>query len=228
MSELEELVDAARELDEAPPPDAERRMWAAIAAAPIAAPVAATATAAAASSGGASSGLLLKLGLGLALVGGGTTAAVVATQPGPEPTTTRVATTVVETEPEPPAPAPEPVIEPSPEVTGPPQPDPEPEKTRPRRRTPPADPGNALAAETKLLRAAKVALSEGRAKSARQRLNEHKRRFPKGELTELRMALEVSTLCALEREGQAQAAAKRFLSRFSGSPLAAKVRQGCG
>ncbi len=227
MSELDDLVGAARELDEAPPPEAEGRMWAAIVA-PIAAPVAATATATAAAGSTATggSGLLLKIGLGLALAGGGTTVAVIATQPSAPEQPTPAPTVTVAPEPAretaaPPA-EPKPVVEP---VEEPAQPAVEPETTPTRRRSPPA--GGGLADETKLLRSAKVALSDGRAKTARKRLAEHKRRFPKGELVELRMALEVSTLCALDRGDQADQVAKRFLSRFPDSALAAKVRQRC-
>ena len=226
MKELEEFVEAANGLDEAPPPDVEERMWAAIAAGPVAATVAETATAAATTAASGGSGLVLRLGLAVALVGGGTTVAVVAMQPdaAPQPATTTAAA-------DEPKSARDSVDTPEPELQSVPQavePVPvQPESSKPAQRRRPSPTGASLADETKLLRAAKFALSQGNARVARRRLSEHKRRFPKGELTELRMALEVSTLCALGRDRQADTVAKRFLSRFPDSALAPKVRQRC-
>ncbi len=228
MTELDELVAAARSLDEAPPPEAETRMWAAIAGAPALAPTAAATGAggaAAASAGKAGSSLLLKITMGLVVVGGGTTAAVVVSSPerasDPVVAPTRV-DGAADVEPPKPEPKPQPVVVETAET----EPDPEPE-TPPTRRTAPVKVRLNLADETKLLRRAKVALSQGKAQTARKRLAEHKRKFPKGELIELRMALEVATLCALGRQSQADAVASRFLKRFPSSALAAKVRQRC-
>lgn len=230
MTELDELVAAARSLDDAPPPEAETRMWAAIAGAPALAPTAAATGAggaAAATAGKAGSSLLLKITLGLVVAGGGATAAVVVNNPD-RPDAPVVESTRVDrpTHVEPPKvdPKPQPAAVETAEI----EPEPEPEPKAPRtRRTPPTKTQPNLAEETKLLRRAKVALSQGQAQTARKRLSEHKRKFPKGELIELRMALEVATLCALNREQQADAAAGRFLKRFPSSALAAKVRQRC-
>lgn len=228
MSELDELVAAARSLDEAPPPGAEPRMWAAIAGAPAIAPTAAAtgaSGAAAATAGKTGGSLLLKIMLGVTVIGGGTAAAVVSRTPDPS---TDNAIEPAPTEPSARAERPAPDPTPPPTPVEPNQVEPEPQATPPRtRRTAPPKSRPNLADETKLLRQAKVALSQGRAGSARKRLAEHKRRFPTGELIELRMALEVSTLCALDRDSQADAVASRFLKKFPSSALATKVRQRC-
>lgn len=256
MTELDKLVSAAKSLDEDAPDEAGERMWAKIAgrvavagaatavavkgtsAASAATGTAATGTTAATT---ASAGLsLAKVGLGLAFVGSvGIGVGVVALQTDAEPAAVEVATEsrAVPTAP-PVAPAPREVVRPEPEPE--PEPDieiiddPPPVRTPSRSRgarTPKPDakitPATALAEESNLLRLARVASSKGRHGEALGHLRSHATRFPKGELLEVRRALQVRVLCDLGRTEKATAAAKRFLAAHGGSALAGQVRASC-
>jgi hypothetical protein len=84
-----------------------------------------------------------------------------------------------------------------------------------------------LEAETRLLRAADVALRSGDAQRALALLDEHAARFPAGVLEEERAAERVLALCSLGRTHEAQADVERFLRERPRSPLADRVRSSC-
>lgn len=233
MNDLDQLVHAARSLDTPVPCGAEQRMWAAVMASPAsAAPLIPAAITTAKST---SLSLVVKVSLGLVLLGGGVGLVAI----GSLGSTAAIAPTETQsTEPEssePESAAAAPSSPSIPTLAAPPAASPaRPEiaKTRSARRaratsTATRETQEDLAEETKLLRAAKVALGRGEAKTAHALLVEHHDRFPNGELVELRMALDVSTACALAQPKRAAAARDRFLARFPRSALAGRVRQGC-
>ena len=78
---------------------------------------------------------------------------------------------------------------------------------------PPAD----LAAERLLLDEARGALGRGDSASALAGVEQHARRFPAGQLVELRESLAVRALVAAGQEPQARARAAAFRGRFPGS-----------
>jgi hypothetical protein len=88
---------------------------------------------------------------------------------------------------------------------------------------PPAD---ALQGELALVRQAHDALREGRPAVALERMDEHRRAYPNGALSEERDALRVGALCALGRS-DAQAEAHAFLVNHPTSPFVARVRDAC-
>jgi hypothetical protein len=118
-------------------------------------------------------------------------------------------------------------------VSSPPPADPAPAaslRAVPLRALAPAAPdaSNTLEEETRLLRAAGVALGRGEAEQAIALLDEHAGRYPNGLLSEERAATRVFALCALGRTSQAQRDATTFLRTRPHSPLAARVRASCG
>ncbi|MGH1347369.1 MAG: hypothetical protein ACRBN8_37755 [Nannocystales bacterium] len=278
MTQLDELVSAAKSLDDqAPPPEAETRMWGKIAAqaggaavlgmaaatvgaktasASTAAVSTAAASTAAVSTAAASSAATTSIALTVAKVatvlavtaGVGVGVVTVASPPEPQVTTQAVAVEAgPKAEPERGAKlrtkTPEPVVEDdveilsvieTPEVTETSEVDtaapraPK-AKARPRRHRPESEPptASALAAESALLGKARVASSGGRNTEALAALRLHAKRHPKGELVEVRRALEVRVLCELGRTDAARKAADRFLARHKASALAGQVRSSC-
>lgn len=81
--------------------------------------------------------------------------------------------------------------------------------------------------EVSLLSQAQRALAEGDAVTSLARLQEHAQRFPKSALATERAALRVFAYCHLGRVSDAQAAARAFFPRGSGSPLSPKVEASC-
>ena len=73
----------------------------------------------------------------------------------------------------------------------------------------------------------RVTFGRGDASTAHAKLRRHAERFPRGELVDVRMALEVRVLCALDRSGDAKTLARRFLARYPGSALAGQVKGSC-
>ncbi|MEM9458679.1 MAG: hypothetical protein AAGF11_31170 [Myxococcota bacterium] len=128
---------------------------------------------------------------------------------------------IAEPEPEP---APEPAVEAEPE------PDPiidaDAARPRPRRRSrSPASSASDLAAEIDLLRRAKQALGRGSSAEALAILEQHRRRFPRGQMAPDRHALQLEARC---HQGSAhRAKARRFLERHPRSPYAARLRKTC-
>lgn len=230
-SELERLVSASRALDAEPPAEAGARIWSGVVAS---GGVGGVAPALAASSS------LLKIGLavGATLVTAGTITVAAVGWPGsardpaavadPRPAVTQPRDPV-EPEPAPAAPSVEPEDEPELVIDDDDVPSTRGRSARSRSHgaTEPAVATEGLAEETRLLRAAKVALGRGDARAARAKLRQHAKRFPQGELVEVRMALEVEVLCALGRTAEAEGAASRFLGRYPDSALAGRVRARC-
>jgi hypothetical protein len=101
-------------------------------------------------------------------------------------------------------------------------PPPEPQAVAPA----PPTPVDALEGELALVRAAHDALREGRPAVALERMDEHRKAYPNGALSEERDALRVGALCALGR-ADAQAEARAFLAAHPGSPFVARVREAC-
>jgi hypothetical protein len=180
-----------------------------------------SAPAAGATVAGISTGLLVKLGAAVAMVG--TVAALTVPNwsarnqaPTPPPPSAPSAAPIAL-----PTPAAEAAPAPVPEETQPPLP------TRPDTSARPAvlPP---LAEEARLLKQAQQALRDGRAGAALAALNEHQRRFPRGQLSLERSAARIAALCGLGHKAQAEREAKAFLQRHSSSGLAAQVRASCG
>ena len=75
---------------------------------------------------------------------------------------------------------------------------------------------------------AQTALQRGLGQSALDALAEHRRRFPRGQLTEEREALVVQALARAGRDDEAAEAARRFEARYPSSLLRPVVRQAVG
>lgn len=84
-----------------------------------------------------------------------------------------------------------------------------------------------LTAEAELLGRAQRALRSGDPAVALQLLEEHERRFPRGELRDERRGARVRVLCDLGRGAQARAEARRLLHDRPSSPVAAGVADVC-
>lgn len=119
------------------------------------------------------------------------------------------------------------------EVAPPSEPAPQPSSPPVARRPTPAAEAPSIAtpeepdpglAETMLLARARAALQRHDGAAAMQLLQEHASRFPSGELREERLALRVSTLCALGETDRAHREAASYLDAFPGSIHAADVR----
>jgi hypothetical protein len=78
----------------------------------------------------------------------------------------------------------------------------------------PSPPPSTLREELELMRAARTALREGRAREALALLERHARTYPSSTLAEERAATEVSALCALDRIDDAKREAAAFERRF--------------
>jgi hypothetical protein len=105
--------------------------------------------------------------------------------------------------------------------------------TRPRSaalklQAPARAPANVLGSEARLLRDALTAMQAGDGERALLLLDEHASRFPKGSMRGERMAERVLILCGLGRADVARGEASRFLSEFSETALAPRVRASCG
>jgi outer membrane protein assembly factor BamD (BamD/ComL family) len=85
-----------------------------------------------------------------------------------------------------------------------------------------------VAEEAKLLRDANAALQGGDAAGALALLDQHRRAYPKGTLSEESMAERVFALCRMRRTADARLEARRFLQSYPKSPLANGIRESCG
>lgn len=88
--------------------------------------------------------------------------------------------------------------------------------TRILRRT--GGPSGSLAIETRLLRSARAQLRAGDVDEATARLAEHRERFPRGALVDLRAALEIDASCRLGHTDRAISLATEFERRYPSSP----------
>jgi hypothetical protein len=85
----------------------------------------------------------------------------------------------------------------------------------------------ALRAELELLNAAQAAQRDGNAAHALALLERYDVRFPAGQMTNERLAVEVFAACGLGNRPRAMRAASRFLQRDSSSALAERVKRAC-
>jgi hypothetical protein len=88
-------------------------------------------------------------------------------------------------------------------------------------------PGNEIRQEVALLSKAQAALSRGRPQEALEALSEHAQRFPRGVLSEERVATRARTLCALGRRQEAETELKRIESFNPTSAYLARARESC-
>lgn len=84
-----------------------------------------------------------------------------------------------------------------------------------------------LSEETRLVAAAQRALNAAAPDQALPLLEQHRRRFPRGELAQERDAAHALALCAAGRRAEAHAAVQHFLREWPHSPLTARVRSAC-
>jgi hypothetical protein len=91
----------------------------------------------------------------------------------------------------------------------------------------PSKPGDQVRQEVALLSKAQAALSRGRPQEALQFLAEHAQRFPRGALTEERVATRARTLCALGRTQEADLELKRIERLNPTSAYLARARESC-
>lgn len=84
-----------------------------------------------------------------------------------------------------------------------------------------------LAEETRLVRAAQVALRTHDAAEAGRRIDEHARRFPRGVLREERMTLRVLVLCETGDVAQAKRLRAELDRSFPGTSHAARLEASC-
>jgi tetratricopeptide (TPR) repeat protein len=89
-------------------------------------------------------------------------------------------------------------------------------------------PDKEIRQEVALLSRAQAALSRGRPQEALEALAEHAARFPRGVLTEERVATRARTLCALGRRQEAEAELKRIEKLNPASAYLARARESCG
>jgi hypothetical protein len=89
-------------------------------------------------------------------------------------------------------------------------------------------PGNEIREEVALLSKAQAALSRGRPQEALEALSEHALRFPRGVLTEERVATRARTLCALGRRQEAETELIRIEKLNPTSAYLARARESCG
>jgi outer membrane protein assembly factor BamD (BamD/ComL family) len=120
-----------------------------------------------------------------------------------------------------PAPIPAPIEAPAPAA---PSPATSARATRPQASTTAPD----LEAEVSLLAAAQSAIARGDYATALATLDEHRREFPRGALSEERTAARAVALCGAGRQIDGKALASSFLTRHPSSPLAPRVRSSCG
>jgi hypothetical protein len=80
-----------------------------------------------------------------------------------------------------------------------------------------------LAIETRILRGARSRLRSGDVGEANELLGEHRQRFPRGMLVDLRAALEIDAQCRLGHTERAQALAGAFERTYPSSPYRART-----
>lgn len=103
-----------------------------------------------------------------------------------------------------------------------------PEPVRPVSRPRP-DPGpDLLHEEVALIGRVKAALDDGRPTDAMVSLDEHARRFPRGELVVERRGYRAVALCELGNDTQGRGAGRTFVRAHPRASLASRVRAACG
>jgi len=87
---------------------------------------------------------------------------------------------------------------------------------------------DSLAEEVAILSRASAELRAGRPAAALTALDEHRRKFPRGVLTQERSSARVQALCALGRTKEAQVELARLERASPSSPHVARARKACG
>jgi hypothetical protein len=87
---------------------------------------------------------------------------------------------------------------------------------------------DSLAEEVRLLSHAEQQLSDGAGDGALETLAEHERRFPRGALTEQRIAARVEALCSVGRYPEARADLAKLAKAYPRSPHIDGARRFCG
>jgi hypothetical protein len=98
---------------------------------------------------------------------------------------------------------------------------------RPAASTTDSNSGGQIRQEVALLSRAQAELSRGRAQQALEALKEHAQRFPRGALTNERIATRARALCALGRTQEANADLDRMERLNPGSPYWVRAREAC-
>ncbi len=91
-----------------------------------------------------------------------------------------------------------------------------------------AAPADRLGEEVNILSRAMTVLRAGKPAEALRLLEQHRRQFPTGRLTEERRAARVQALCALGRRGDAEAELTRLERNAPRSPHVARAKRACG
>lgn len=84
-----------------------------------------------------------------------------------------------------------------------------------------------LSVENDLLRGAADELRRGAPNDTLRITSEHARRFPRSSLADLRAALRIEALCALDKAAQARGEAHVFSREHAGSPLSQRIEKSC-
>jgi len=92
---------------------------------------------------------------------------------------------------------------------------------------PAAAPDEALREEMLLIARARAAMQKGQPSAALGVLEEHLRRFPKGQMREDRAVLRIEALCAVGKRRQAEIEVEAFTRTFPGSAHLARVQALC-
>jgi hypothetical protein len=91
-----------------------------------------------------------------------------------------------------------------------------------------APPGRTLEGELELIRDAQTALRQSDPSRALRLVRSHEQRFPKGVLTEERLAAQALAQCQLGQMGAARGTIERFRQASTHSPLWDRVAEECG
>jgi hypothetical protein len=97
-----------------------------------------------------------------------------------------------------------------------------------KRAPPPPRSADSLAKEVTMLSQASADLHAGRPAAALTVLDEHRRKFPHGELVQERTSARIQAMCALGWMKDAQAELARFARTSPNSPHLARARKACG
>jgi hypothetical protein len=105
-----------------------------------------------------------------------------------------------------------------------------PQAEAPEKRAPAASsrPADSLAEEVVILSQASAELHAGRPAAALRKLEEHRRKFPRGALGQERTSARIQALCALGRTKEAQSELLRLARTSPNSPHVARARKACG
>jgi hypothetical protein len=207
--DVERLLESERPLLP-PPPGADETVLAMVGATLLATPVSTGSAAGGPAAGSAQGAGTLKALLASRVVTGAVLFALGgASGAGLHVLAQRAAPNAAPAPPSSPAPAPAVVVEPA--------------KVEVREAAPRARDGT-LAAERKLLEAARTALAHGQSAAALEQLERHAASFPDGQLAEEREALGVQALVATKRFDEARARSARFERAYPGSILLPAVK----